>query len=251
MTLVLAMLCVFVATLCQTTVGFGFALIFVPLTLLFSDVKETIAVSLLLGPLTSLPTALELWSHARWRVVAGLVAGSFVGVPAGTALFVLASPTTLRVLVACLILFSVVAMLRGLSLPKTKSVLAPALAVGAISGVLRSATSMGGPPVALYLLGLRYPTAAFVGTNSTYFLLGSVASIAGLLAAGRITGSVLELIAVSIPALVIGVWSGRRLRARFSERVFRALAGALLAASSCAILIPLLVTAAGRLAGRF
>jgi uncharacterized membrane protein YfcA len=56
--------------------------------------------------------------------------------------------------------------------------------------------------------------------------------------------------AVSAPALLAGVWLGRRLRARFSERAFRALVAALLAASSGAILLPLAEAVAGALARR-
>lgn len=237
----LAIACVFLAAICQTALGFGFALVLVPLLSLFWDLKVTIALALLLGPASSVLIVLDLWRHARWSVVAGLTAGSLVGVPLGTALLVLASPLVLRLLVAVVILGSTLVTLRGVAPAQPRRPVAAALTVGAVSGALRSATSLGGPPVALYLLALRYPATAFVGTTASYVLLGSLASVAGLATAGRLTEPVLTMAAWVIPALLAGTWLGRRLRARFSEGVFRLLVAALLVATSSAILAPVIV----------
>jgi uncharacterized protein len=235
--------CVFLAAVCQTALGFGFALVLVPLLSLFWDLKGAIAVSLLLSAVSSVLTVADLWRQARWRVVAGLFAGSWVGVPIGAALLVLASPSLLRLLVASIILVSTLVTLRGVTLGQPRRPVAAALIVGAISGLLRSATSMGGPPVALYLLGMRYPPAAFVGTNASFYLLGSGVSIAALAITGRVTERELTISLTAVPALLVGAWIGRHLRTRLAERVFRSLAAGLLLATSGAILAPFLVRA--------
>lgn len=144
MLIALAVGCAFLAAVCQTALGFGFALILVPLLSLFWDLKAAIVISLLLSPVSSVLAVTELWRHARWRVVGGLFAGSWVGVPVGAGLLVLASPALLRLLVGLVILLSTSVTLLGVSLGEPRRPMLAALTVGAISGALRSATSMGG-----------------------------------------------------------------------------------------------------------
>lgn len=243
MLIAVAVCFVFLAAACQSATGFGFALVLVPLLSLAIDVKAAVAVSLILGPVSAVAALVELRREVRWRVVFGLLAGSLVGAPAGTALLVAASGTTLRVLVAGLILISTVLTVAGVSLREPRRPLAASVAVGAVSGVLRSATSMGGPPVALYLLGLRYDPRAFVATSAAYFLLGSVISVGALATAGRVTGQVLGIALVSLPALLAGNTIGRWLRLRVSERAFRLVVVALLLAAAVAVLLPVLPAA--------
>lgn len=233
---------VFLAAVCQAAVGFGFALVLVPLLSLFWGLKDTIAISILLGPISSLFVVMELWRHARWRVVGGLTAGSLVGVPIGAALLVLADPLPLRLLVALVILFSTFLTFRGARFDQPRRPVTASLFVGACSGTLRTATSMGGPPVALYLLALRYPTAAFVGTNASYVLLGSLASVGGLAVAGRVSESILRMVVFAIPALLVGGWLGRHIRAHFSENVFRILVAILLLLTGVAAIAPVVVS---------
>ena len=206
-------LCALLASLCQTAAGFGFALVFVPLLSLVLDVKETIAVSVILGPVAAIPTVVELGRDARWRVVSGLLAGSLIGAPLGAFLLVAASGAQLRVFVAAVIITSTLITLAGVAIRGPRRPLLVSLGVGALSGVLRSATSLGGPPVALYLLGLRYPPRAFVATNASYYLLGSVFSAATLALAGQLTMRVLLTAVAATPAVLAGVVGGGRGRA--------------------------------------
>lgn len=245
--IVLAIGIIFLAAICQAVVGFGFALVLVPLLSLFWDLKDTIAASVLLSPISSFFVVMELGRHARWRVVGGLTMGSVIGVPFGAALLVLTTPSFLRVLVASVILVSTLTTLRGVKLDQPRRPLVAALGVGAISGTLRSATSMGGPPVALYLLALRYPTAAFVGTNASFVLLSSVASIAGVAIAGRVSGLTLAVVALGVPALIAGGRLGRCVRARVSENTFRILVSLVLVLTGSAALGPVILRIGERL----
>lgn len=237
---VLGVVCALVASLCQTATGFGFALVFVPLLSLGWGVKAAVATSVVLGPVAAAPAVVELWRVTRWRVVAVLLAGSFVGAPAGAVLLAVASATTLRVIVAVLIVTSTAAVLR---LPvRDRQERVPAmLGVGVVSGVLRSSTSIGGPPVAIYLFGLRYPPGAFVGTNGAYYLLGSFVSIAVLIGARQAGAATFTVALAAAPAVLCGGMLGRALRARASEATFRTAVILLLLVTSAAVLAPVLL----------
>lgn len=238
MTLALVIAFVLLAAVCQAATGFGFALVAVPLLSLVLDVKVAVAVCIVLGPTSGILSIAELWRLVRWRTVVVLVLGSAIGAPLGAAILVRSTSTQLRVGVALIMLVSVGLTLAGLKPPRPRFPSVVSLCVGAISGILRSATSMGGPPVALYLLGLGYKPRAFVATNAAYFLLGSVVSISALATAGQLTREVLTLVALCIPALFVGSWCGRWLRIRTPERTFRLLVLGVLVGAAIAVIAP-------------
>ena len=72
---------------------------------------------------------------------------------------------------------------------------------GAASGVLGTATAIGGPPMAL--VWQRNTGARLRGTMSGFFLVGSVMSLAALAATGAIDGRTLWGFAVLVPAAVL------------------------------------------------
>lgn len=238
--LAIAIGCVFLAALCQSVTGFGFALVLVPLLSLVWGIKQTVVLSVLLGPVAALPAVIQLRRHARPRVVAGLLAGGLAGVPAGTALLVLADAAMLRLLIAAVVLLSTVMLLRGATLREPQRPLALALLVGTVSGILRSATSMGGPPVTLYLLGLRYDARTFVATSATAYVLGSIFAVAALLMAGQVTAPVIAGAGSTVPAMLTGSIIGLQVRRQLSERRFRALALLVMLGTSLVALLPAL-----------
>lgn len=238
MLVLLVTVIIFFAAACQATLGFGFALVLVPLLSLFWNIKSAIVISLLFSSVSSVLTAVELRKHTNWRIVGGLFAGSLVGVPAGAALLVVASAGPLRLVIASVIILSTLIMLRDMTFIRPSRPLTASLVVGAISGALRSATSMGGPPVTLFLLSMRYPAATFVGTSATFYLLGGTVSVIALGFAGRISPDEVALCLATSPALLAGLGIGRYVRTRLPEHAFRFLAIGLLLWTSVLILAP-------------
>lgn len=241
--------CVFVAAVCQSVSGFGFALVLVPLLSLFWDVKAAVVLTVMLGPFAAAPVLAPVRRHARRPVVLGLLVGGFIGSPAGAALLVLADPDVLRVAVALIVLLSTVILLRGFVIREPRRPLAAAVVVGAVSGALRSATSMGGPPVTLYLLGLRYDPRAFVATSTASYLLSSIYTVGLYAVAGKVTGSLLGMGAAAVPAMAAGAFLGGWIRARLSEPRFRFVAIALMGGTSLAAVAPVLLSIVARSVG--
>jgi uncharacterized membrane protein YfcA len=114
---------------------------------------------------------------------------------------------------------------------------------GAASGVSSSATSMGGPPVVLYLMG-REQMDRFRATLLAFFLPTSLITLAAFTAVGRMDGDVLTESAVAAPALIAGVYAGAWLRGKVDAELFRRLALAVLVGTS-AVIIGLTLSGAG------
>ncbi|NED63459.1 TSUP family transporter, partial [Streptomyces sp. SID10244] len=78
---------------------------------------------------------------------------------------------------------------------------------GAASGLLGTATSIGGPPMALVLSGAENAT---VRSNlSAFFLVGSIMSMGALAATGNLHRDIAGVFVALIPAVVLGYVASR------------------------------------------
>ncbi len=226
----------FLAAACQSLTAFGFALVMVPLLSLAWEVKPAVVASTVLGTLILLPLLYEVRGHIRPRRVVPLFLGSLVGIPLGIVVLERIDATALEVVVALVVI--VAALLINLSprVPFERSVPPLSFLVGGISGALRAATSMGGPPVVIYTLTFEREVERFRATLFAFFLPASLVTIAGLAIVGRIDGDILLATAVGLPAAVLGSLAGRWARTRVSEAIFRLVVLGVLFASSGAVL---------------
>ena len=93
---------------------------------------------------------------------------------------------------------------------------------GAASGVMGTATAIGGPPMAL--VWQRNSGARLRGTMSGFFLVGSAMSLCALAATGAIHSRTMWGFAVFIPAAVIGYLISRPLNKLLDPKRLRWLA---------------------------
>ncbi|MFC6257804.1 sulfite exporter TauE/SafE family protein, partial [Kocuria oceani] len=70
------------------------------------------------------------------------------------------------------------------------------------SGLMGTATAIGGPPMALVWHGSS--PARMRGTMSAFFLVGALMSLTALTAVGSIDGEILRFAAVLLPAMLLG-----------------------------------------------
>jgi uncharacterized membrane protein YfcA len=165
-----------------------------------------------------------------------LVLGSFGGIPLGVVILQRLDSDALQALVAgTVIVAALLLYLRPTAAGGADSG-SRQLATGFVSGVVGGSTSMGGPPIVLYLIGREPDVAAFRATLLAFFLPGSVLQIALLAGVGRITGDVLLLVGAALPAVVGGLFAGVWLRGRVRPERFRAVVMGVLIVTSAGVL---------------
>jgi uncharacterized membrane protein YfcA len=226
----------FLAAACQSLTAFGFALVMVPLLSLAWEVKPAVVTSTVLGTLVLLPLLYEVRGHIRARRVVPMFMGSLVGIPVGVIVLERIDATALEVVVATVVIVAALLVYLSPEVPFKRSLPPLSFLVGSLSGALRAATSMGGPPVVLYTLSFEREVERFRATLLAFFLPASLVTIAGLAIAGQISGDVLIASAVGLPAAVLGSLAGRWARVLVSEAVFRLVVLGVLFASSGAVL---------------
>lgn len=134
--------------------------------------------------------------------------------------------------VGVMVLVAVVASSRTVAVPINRGTLGVA---GFVSGVTGTATSIGGPPIAL--LYQSWPAERVRPTMAVYFLVGAALSLVGLSATGEVTREQSLLAAFSVPVLLLGDVLARRWRDRLAGPAFRSAVLAVCLVSAVALVL--------------
>jgi uncharacterized membrane protein YfcA len=182
----------------QGAVGFGLGLFSVPILVLIDP-------SLVPGPVLFCGLVLTLLMSYRERQamdVSGLkwgVAGRILGMLVAIVVLTNVPKEEMTLVFGGLVLFAVALSVSGLHVSPTMWTL---LSAGVLSGFMGTTSSIGGPPVAL--LYQNAPGARLRSTLSGYFVLGTITSLLGLVAAGRFGRYELWSALALLPGVLIG-----------------------------------------------
>jgi uncharacterized membrane protein YfcA len=196
--ILLAGLVVAAGALLQGAVGFGLALVAAPLLVLLGPAFVPV-------PLLALVTVHALLALRRergdadWRGVGWALLGRLPGIAVGVLAVAALSRRAFAVLVgATVLLAAVVSVVRWRPRPTPRAL----LVAGLVSGIGGTATSIGGPPVAL--LYQDEHGARVRATLAAYFAVGAVLSLGGLAVGGLVTLDALRATALLAPFMIAG-----------------------------------------------
>ena len=216
----LILVVVFVAALVQGMVGFGGALIAMPLLTGLLGIKVAAPAFALAGMVNGTLNTLRWREHVTIRDVIPITIPALLSIPIGVWLLTrVDAETVTRVLGAVLIAYAVYGLV-GRTLP----VLVHrgwAVVVGVASGILSGAFNTGGPPVVAYADAQRWAPDRFRGNLQLYFLVTGLLVVISHIVAGNYARDVLQVAAITLPALLLGRWVGVRLVDVLSPVAFR------------------------------
>ena len=204
----------------QGCTGFGMALVAAPCLMLFMPPTAAVPTVIILSLVNTSVVAFEARRHIRLGLVGPLAAGGVIGVQLGIwALEAIHAPT-LTLFVGAFVTLFAMALLAGWRRPlrDPKWALVP---VGMAGGILGGSTSMGGPPLILFLANQDTPKDAFRGNIVLYFFITNCIAIATLAAKGLLDWSVGERSLVCLPGMLLGTFAGVKLARRVPEELFR------------------------------
>ncbi|GEL16676.1 sulfite exporter TauE/SafE family protein [Pseudonocardia asaccharolytica] len=198
MEVVAAGLIVAFGALVQGTVGFGIALVAAPLLAILNPALVPVPV-LLLAAAHALLTLAREFRATDWRGVALAMIGRVPGAALGTLAVTLLPDREFSILVALTVLTCAGMSVLRCRLRPTAPIL---LAAGLVSGASGTASSIGGPPIALVYQHETGPRVR--STLGAYFALGAVLSLLFLGAAGQVHVAGLLDGALMLPFMVGG-----------------------------------------------
>ena len=232
--LVLAVL--FLAALVRSALGFGEALVAVPLLALLVPVERAAPLAALLSVTVASAALIQDRQHAHagaaWRLVLATALGIPLGVWGLTAAPERAVKVALGVLIVGFSAYCLAGRLRG---ELRDDRLAWAFGFGA--GVLGGAYAMNGPPLAIYGALRRWPPEQFRATLQGYFLPASLLCLCGYALTGLWVEEVTRYYLLSLPLLVAAILLGRAANRRAGGPRFARCVHAGLILSGAALLL--------------
>ncbi len=226
-------LVILLASCLHSATGFGFSILAVPLLLLLHDPLTAVQINLIIAVVLSVLMVPQVRADVDYGLLRVLVVSALPGVPLGMALLMLVTTAQLKLGIALLTLAFLMVLLMQVSIARTRS--RDALC-GALAGAFTAAVGMGGVPLLVYFAGAQLPKAVLRATVLVFFVfaygLALVMQLWGAQDRLPVIGFSLSL----VPWSLLGVAAGNWLFARISQRVFRILIYAVLAANSAFLL---------------
>ena len=218
--LALAAAAMFAGSTVLSTVGFGIGMTTTPVLLLVLEPQSVVVtvntVSLALLALILFQTR----GHLPVRQMAPISVAGLLGVPVGVFILSSAASGALRVGITGVILLLTVAVALNVRGPVPRPhIVGPLL--GFVGGVLLTATGIGGPLMALFLLARGWTRHALRASLSFYFLVVEFSGVVGYGVAGLFTPERTGLILVVTVPVLLGFVLGTILVKRMNERLFR------------------------------
>jgi uncharacterized membrane protein YfcA len=209
----------FLATLVRSSIGFGEALVAVPLLALLMPVKTAAPVAVMASITVALIIVVQDWHKVHARSALRLALPSMLGIPLGLMLLRTgAEPVVKGLLAAVIIAFSAYSLRSGRHRELKDDRFAWLFGFGA--GVLGGAYGMNGPPLAVYGSLRKWPPQHFRATLQGYFLPASLAGMFGYWLEGMWTPAVNRLYLLSLPFVILATFIGRAIHHRIGAQRF-------------------------------
>lgn len=201
----------------QSVVGIGLGLLAAPVVTLLAPelMPGGMLLIVLLLPLVTLARERE---EADWGGLGWALSARVLGTAVGVWVVATFDERQLGIAVGVVVLVAVVLTIRTVVVPINRGTLSVA---GFVGGVTGTASSIGGPPLAL-LYQHRSPRQIRT-TMAVFFLGGSILSLAGLGLAGQLHRDEVVLAALMLPFVVLGFAISGPLRRRLPLEVVRPL----------------------------
>ncbi|MES1257514.1 MAG: sulfite exporter TauE/SafE family protein [Acidobacteriota bacterium] len=212
-------LVILLATVIRSALGFGEALVAVPLLALMLPVEVAAPVAVLVSITVALIGVVLDWTEVQARSAGRLVLATLPGIPLGLLLLkAVAEPVVKGVLGVVIILFSLYALAGKRQQRLRDDRLA--WVFGFVAGILGGAYGMNGPPLAVFGALRGWRPAHFRATLQGYFLPASIIGMFGYWMAGLWTPAVNTFYLISLPAVFAGIVLGRAITRRLNAQRF-------------------------------
>ncbi len=212
---------IFAATLIRSALGFGEALVAVPLLATVIPVREAAPLAVLLSVTVAGIVVVQDWKKIHLRSTVWLLLPTLLGIPLGLLLLTHGPQRLVKATLAILILaFSIYCLIGRAPVELERDSRPWLLACGFLAGVFGGAYGMNGPALAVYGSMRRWSAQHFRATLQAYFLPASLLGVVGYWWAGLWVPAVTHDYLLSLPAAVPAVFLGRFINHRLNQEVF-------------------------------
>lgn len=208
----------FLATFIRSALGFGEALVAVPLLALVMPVQVAAPLAVLVSITVAVIVVIQDWGNVHLRSAGWLVLSTLFGIPLGLLLLKTVPESVVKAILGAVIVVFAIYSLAGRKPRLQSDRLAPLF--GFAAGILGGAYGMNGPPLVVYGVLRRWQPAQFRATLQGYFLIASMVGMAGYAFTGLWTRTVSSYFLLSLPLALIAIFLGHVVHHRLSSSRF-------------------------------
>ena len=211
---------VFIASIIRGFNGFGFSATCISGFSFILPAIQIVPIILILEVFISIFMIPYIWNKIDWNFVFKLLIGIVLGSPIGLYLLKYLSPETTHLYVCLIIIFFSILLMKGYSNKNINNDQSK-IFIGVISGTLNGLTTLGGMPVALFLLVTSIQPAVIRGSLAALFFLTDVYAFILSFFVGIVDMTTIYRTLPLILILPIGVFFGNKFFIKSKEELYR------------------------------
>ena len=211
---------VFIASIIRGFNGFGFSAICISGFSFILPAIEIVPIILALEVVISIFMVPYIWNKIDWRFVFKILLGIIIGSPIGLYLLKYLNPQTTHLSVCLLVIFFSILLMKGFSNQKINNNYGKFF-TGIVSGTLNGLTTLGGMPVALFLLITSIQPAVIRGSLAALFFLTDIYAFVLSFFSGIVDMTTIYRVIPLIIILPLGVFIGNKFFVKSKEETYR------------------------------
>ncbi|MED0991058.1 sulfite exporter TauE/SafE family protein [Bacillus nitratireducens] len=225
---------ILVASVLQTSTGFGFSIMATPFLLMLFLPQEAIQINIILSLIISISLIWKIRMDIDFILLKRLTIGSIVGVPFGILLFISININAFKLAISILLLLLTLMLICNF---KVKSAPFRDFIVGGLSGLLTTSIGMPGPPLLLYFTGTNTEKEKLRATTLAFYLfIYFISLITQILFTGT-NKTIWESSFYAIPIVFLGLFIGQIIFKWLNQRIFKLFTYILLSCTGIYLLV--------------
>lgn len=209
---------ILVASILQTSTGFGFSILATPFLLLIFKPIEAIQINLILSLVISCSLLTKIRNDIDFRILKRFVIGSASGLPIGIIIFLLIDINKLKLGISLIILVLTIILMLQFRINQTKG---RDFLVGGLSGSLTTSIGMPGPPLLLYFSGTDTQKEKLRGTTLAFYLFIYFVSLLIQIIFAGTDKTIWISSGFALPLVLVGLYLGQLLFKYINQSLFR------------------------------
>ena len=210
---------VLVASTVQGTVGFGFALIAVPLLSLLLPMKVVVPMIVCYSLVTNLMIVTTTINYVNLKRISVMIISGLIGIPIGVYGLKNLNPEILKGIIGIIIVITAIFMMKGYKIHFKRENLSFGI-TGFISGVLNGCLSMSGPPVVLFLSNQGYDKNEFRANLTFYAIITNIMAIMAYILNKLLTKDMVGILGINVITLLLGSYLGITISGKIKSNHF-------------------------------
>jgi uncharacterized membrane protein YfcA len=205
----------------QAISGFGFAIIVMAIWPLVIPFQSAVLVEVITAFIMVLYITVKLIKNINFKLLIYPLIASFIASTLGIAALMASAENLLRRILGGLLIILAAYFLLYSNKVRIRPTIINGLIAGGLSGFFAGLLSIGGPPIAAYLLSVSEDKMEYNATMQFYFAISSVYIFAVHLLLGNITGEVINYSFAGLVGVAVGTTAGLRVFKKLSLEVIR------------------------------